>query len=814
MVRFTEYALSNLMKIIKKTLRLILILGLAGTALGALAAVTAYYVLTPGLPDAQTLRDVRLRVPLRIYSRDQRLIAEFGEQRRTPVTYQDIPPAFVKAFLAAEDARFFEHPGVDYQGILRAALHLLRTGRKGQGGSTITMQVARNFFLSREKTYLRKLNEIFLALKIEQALSKEEILSLYANKIYLGHRAYGIEAASQVYYGKPIQALDLAQIAMIAGLPKAPSRYNPIANPPRAILRRNYVLKRMRELGFISEPEYRQARERPVTASVHAPAIEVEAPYIAEMVRSELLRQYGDDVYSIGLRVFTTLDADKQAAANRALRADLLAYDRRHGYRGPERHVDLAELANDAEQLALLKGIPRIGGLEPALVLEAGDKQARLRLRDGRIIALDWDGMAWARRHIDERRRGPAPRAATDILAPGDIVRLESLPEENWKLARVPAVAGALVALSPVDGAIRALTGGFDFYHSKFNRAVQARRQPGSSFKPFIYAAALENGFTPASLINDAPVVFEDEALESTWRPENYSGRFYGPTRLRVALINSRNLVSIRLLRAIGVDTAIEYVKRFGIDTGRLPRNLSLSLGSGSMTPLEVATAYTVFANGGYRIEPYFIDHIEDTAGAIIFEARPSLACAPCETPDTSRPAADEQGVRLPERPAPRVLDKRVNYLMNSMLRDVVRLGTGRGAMRLGRKDLAGKTGTTNDQRDAWFTGYNHALVATAWVGFDQVRSLGPRETGGRAALPMWRSFMARALQGVAERPLEKPDGLVTVRIDPKTGLLAPSGLSPAIFETFRSENAPAALASPAPQATPEQEENLTSDIF
>ncbi|WP_297528324.1 penicillin-binding protein 1A [Thiohalobacter sp.] len=782
--------------------------GLAVFALlGFLAAGAVYFFIVPQLPSVEALRDVQFQVPLRVYSADGGLIAEFGEKRRIPVRYEELPPQLVQAFLAAEDDRFFEHPGVDYQGLLRAGFELLRTGEKRQGGSTITMQVARNFFLSREKTYLRKLTEILLALKIERELSKEEILELYLNKIYLGQRAYGVGAAAQIYYGRPLAELSLPQMAMIAGLPKAPSRDNPVTNPERARIRRDYVLGRMYHLGFIDAEQYRAA-----LAAEEAPAAppernQVEAPYVAEMARAEVVARFGEEAaYSRGYRVVTTIDAVRQAAANAALRRALLAYDQRHGYRGPEARLELPEdpRAAEAAARAALGKVPAVGGLPPAVVLAVADREAELLLADGQRVTLGWEALSWARPYLDHNRRGKAPAVAADVLAVGDRVRLQALPEGGWRLAQVPAVEGALLAVEPDTGAVQALAGGFDFFRSKFNRAAQARRQPGSSFKPIIYSAALERGFTPASILNDAPVVFDDPALESAWRPENYSGRFYGPTRLREALTHSRNLVSIRLLRAIGVPWAVEYAQRFGFRPDQLPANLSLALGSGSVTPLDMARAYSVFANGGFRVAPYVIDRIyQGDAEVPVYRAEPARACRDCPPVDDNEAApaapAGEAQAGLPSPPrAPRVIEARNAWIMHSMLQDVVRRGTGRRALTLGRSDIAGKTGTTNDQRDAWFCGYSPALVAVAWVGFDEVAPLGRGETGGRAALPMWIDFMQAALAGVPEIHRDPPPGLVTVRIDPRTGLLAAPDQN-ALFEVFREEFVPREQSRPEP---------------
>jgi len=803
--------------------RILLISTLAATLLGSVGLLSLYLYLEPKLPSIETLKDVRLQVPLRVYSKDGRVIAEFGEMKRVPLRYEQFPPELVHAFLAAEDNRFFEHPGVDYQGLLRAAVHLLRTGERGQGGSTITMQVARNFFLSREKTYTRKLNEILLSLKIEKELTKEEILELYLNKIYLGKRAYGAAAAAQIYYGMELEELNLPQLAMIAGLPKAPSTYNPVINPERAVLRRNYVLGRMRELGYIDEERYQAAVNAPDTAAVHALNAELDAPYVAEMVRAEMLERYGTDAYTYGYKVFTTIDARLQEAANRAYHTNLMDYDRRHGYRGAEGHRELALTDGVEEWGEALKTYGNVGGLEPALVVTLTEDRAVCYLRDGSLQVIPWEGMAWARPYIDENTVGKEPEKPADILRVGDIVRIEKDDKDGWLLAQVPEVTGALVSLQPSDGALLALNGGFDFYHSKFNRATQAERQPGSNFKPFIYSAALEQGFNLASIINDAPVVFEDSKLESEWRPENYSGKFYGPTRLHEALVNSRNLVSIRLLQSIGIRPAINYVTNFGFDPERLSRDLSLALGSASITPYELVRGYATFANGGFLIEPYFIQRIEDSDGNVLYQADPLIACddncadfipPPPENQESEATTAEaaeaptaaveevaQEGeveqleplfeeLHLP-RPAPRTIDKRNVYLIRTMMQDVIRQGTGRRALQLGRNDLAGKTGTTNEQQDAWFSGYNNDVVTTVWVGFDNPQPLGSSETGARAALPMWIDYMREALRGRPEAAMKQPEGMVSARIDAATGQFTTADNPNAIFEMFRIEDVP-----------------------
>jgi penicillin-binding protein 1A len=836
--------------------------------LGSLGTLAAYIYITPRLPEIDTLKDVKLQVPLRVYARGGEVIAEFGEMKRTPLEYKEFPPLLIQAVLAAEDDRFFEHPGVDYQGILRAAYHLIRTGEKGQGGSTITMQVARNFFLSREKTYLRKLNEIFLALKIEGELSKQEILELYLNKIYLGKRAYGFAAAAHVYYGKLPQELSLPEMAMIAGLPKAPSRYNPVVNPDRALIRRDYVLGRMRELEYISEEQYQMALGDPVHADVHGLDEDLEAPYVAEMVRDEMVSRYGEAAYTEGYQVYTTVDARLQQAANQALREDLLAYDRRHGYRGVEGHIDLFAgdgVDDSVAWEAALRELPSSGNLVPAVVMALEEQAAWAYTRDGNMVYLPWEQLAWARQYIDDNHVGPELESADQILKAGDIIyTAPAQPGCSW-LAKSPTVTGALISLNPDDGAIQALVGGFDFYESKFNRVTQANRQPGSSFKPFVYTAALDKGFTTATIINDAPVVFDAPGLEDTWRPENYSGQFYGPTRLRQALIKSRNLVSIRLLRDIGIGYAVRYAQRFGFRRESLPRDLSLALGSGTLTPLELARGYTVFANGGYMVEPYLIDHVLGPNGQVVMAAQPQQVCVACieeqeillraqqesklnasDSPSTAATqemsqaekeqlAAAREAVSarlqdmeamerdqvlqgpVPRQVAARVLDPQVAFLVNTMMRDVIRQGTGRGAMVLNRKDLAGKTGTTNDQRDAWFAGFNRNIVTIAWVGFDNPRPLGDRETGARAALPMWIDYMRTALSEREEMPLIQPPGIVTVRIDTRTGELANADSPEAMFEYFRSDHVPTGKVESRIVENPDSEVpvgDITEQIF
>jgi penicillin-binding protein 1A len=748
--------------------------------------VVLYVKIESNLPSTEVLKEVQLQEPLRIFTRDRKLLAEFGDKRRTPVTIEQVPQMLVQAFLAAEDDRFFEHSGVDFQGLLRAVVELIMTGEKRSGGSTITMQVARNFFLSTEKTYLRKLTEILLSFRIEHSLSKNEILELYLNKIYLGNRAYGVEAASRVYYGKGISDISLAQMAMIAALPKAPSRINPINDPENATARRNYILGRMHRLGFIDDEAFDAAVNEVDEASLHTVQSEASAPYLAELVRDEMIQRYGLSAYTAGYEVVTTIDASKQTAANLALRKALQDYSSRHGYRGPEAKANLDEIDREAWS-ELLTDYPVAGGLTAGIVTGVEEQAATVLLAKHEEITIDWQGLSWARPYISENRMGKSPKLASDVVAPGDVVRVLQDKDGGWHLTQLPKVEGALVSLRPDNGAILAMVGGFDFRRSKFNRATQARRQPGSSFKPIIYSAALDKGFTTASLINDAPVVFDDPALESTWRPENYSGQFYGPTRMREALYRSRNLVSIRILRAIGIAYVVEYAERFGFSKDQLPRDLTLALGSATVSPLQMARAYAVLANGGYLIEPFFIHRIYDPVGNVIFRANPPLVCHGCPL---TLEAID--GSFQPEiNPAESVISAQTVWLMTSMMQDVIQRGTGKSARVLNRSDLAGKTGTTNDQKDAWFSGFNHSLVTVSWVGFDKLEPLGRHETGGKAALPMWIDYMRTALAGVEQKKMSPPEGLVTVRIDPASGLLAGSGQPDAIFETFREEFVP-----------------------
>ena len=773
--------------------------------------IGALLYLSPKLPPVEEILEIPLQTPLRVYTQEHKLISEFGEQKRSPITFEQIPEKFTQAIISAEDNRFYSHPGVDLKGLMRAFFELVTTGSIKSGGSTITMQVAKNYFLSRERTFLRKFNEILLALDIERELPKNKILELYINKIYLGHRSYGIAAASKVYYGKPIDQLSVAQLAMIAGLPKAPSSYNPVTNPERALKRRDWILSRMKSLNYLTQEEYLDASQQPVTAKLHTVQTETHAPYLAEMVRKELLSRYGKNAYTDGYRVFTSIKHDYQQAANQAIHNGLISYDQRHGYRGPEGTITLDAPDNSLDMTHLQKALNHyqtIGSLLPGVVLKAEDQNATILLKNQRQITLSWEQSQWARPHISTNQMGQKPKMFTDILSQGDVIRVQLTTDGEWKLSQLPIAQSALVSMSPEDGSIMALVGGFNYQSSKFNRAIQAGRQAGSNIKPFIYSAALANGMTAATIINDSPLIFKDKKLESTWRPENSGGTFGGLTRLREALYRSKNLVSIRLLKKTGIRRTINYMQRYGFDKEKLPTNLSLALGVAELTPLEIATGYATLANNGYKISPWFIERIEDSDGNILFEANPEVVCSECSLEDTRTPPINEvadieesaflEDILQPEetpstvlRQAEQVVEPRITYLINSMLKDVIKRGTGRRARALNRSDIGGKTGTTNDQKDAWFSGFNPNVVTTVWVGFDTPKTLGRREYGGTAALPIWIDYMKVALQDYPDKQSTQPEGLITVKIDPETGKRASAGQPSAIFEIFREEYAP-----------------------
>lgn len=710
-----------------------------------------YYRLASELPDIKTLHNVRYEVPLSIYSKDKRLIAQFGGNKRIPVKIENIPSQLINAFLAAEDDSFFDHPGVDYKGLLRAGFQLAMTGKKKQGGSTITMQVTRNFLLTSEKTFTRKLKEIILALKIEREYSKKQILELYLNQIYMGHSAYGVEAAAQTYYGKSLNKLTLPEHAMIAGLPKAPSSYNPIANEQRALERRNYVLQRMLELNHINQDDYETAVQQPSTAKLQYHSSDISAPFVAEMVRQYMHDKYGDETYTLGLKVFTTIDSNLQRAAEKALRNALHIYDERHGFR---------IIKTNTEDKTPLIQTPIIGDTLAATVTSVNSNGIKTKIYNHAPVEITWDNIKWG------------GDKAKKYLKPGMPIRVRALKNGSWGLTQVPEVEGALVALNPDNGAITALVGGFEFNQNKFNRVLQSKRQPGSGFKPIIYTTALEQGFTAASMINDAPIAIYDPSLGRLWKPENSTKKFYGPTSLRKALTYSRNIVAIQLLKELGIDKAIETGLRFGFTKDQLPPGLSLALGSGYASPLQMARMYAVFANGGYLIDPYFIDRIVSHEGKVVYQAEPKTVCNTCDKDEAPQ-----------KNQAPRIIAPSIHFIMNSLMQDVIQKGTATDARVLGRSDIAGKTGTTNDQRDAWFNGFTPKHVATAWVGFDNFKPLGHYETGGVAALPMWIEYMRAALKNTPVIALKPPDDVYkkgAEYIQKNVVLRKPIGLTPA----------------------------------
>jgi len=896
--------------------------------LGAfLVFIACYLYVGPQLPAVETLKDIRLQTPMSVLTADDQLLAQFGEKRRIPVLYTDIPEKLNQALIATEDRRFFSHGGVDAMGFARSVFQILSTGRKGGGGSTITMQLARNFFLTFDTTFIRKTKEIFLSWKIERALSKEEILTLYWNKIDFSNRAHGVGAAAQVYYGTTIDKLTLPQLAILAGIPKGPTTHNPLANPTKALNRRNHVLNRMAIEGYIDEIELEEAVIAPLSATYHGSRVTVRAPYLAEMVRREMISQFGKDkAYTSGFKVYTTLQSTLQKASRRSLRESLVSYDRRHGFRGPERHfneveqllltqeqdnsnnnnnnnsvtqdvIDLQATATDFSALdtelldSILNDIPILGDLKPAMVIALSEKSVQLLLKkadrltplEERLVTINWTGLSWARPFINESRRGKRPRTASEILKIGDLIRTYQDQDGNWQLTQLPEVSAAFVALKPTDGAIVSLVGGFDYDFNKYNNVVQARRQPGSNIKPFIYSASLEKGYTAATVVNDAPFTKVDTSSENIWRPKNSSGKYKGPTRLRNALKSSTNLVSIRLLNAITPQYAIDYLSNLGFDRSRMPAVNSLALGAADFTPLEVATGFAIFANGGYRVSSYFIHRIEDSNGNIIFEEQPQTVCERCEELISEKKALleqmnnEEQSIQdgiikklasskaeetlleeltqeqkrstknkqlitqtpsdegsglqtsiekieskalefiedinqpltlMPQftldedKIAKSVIPKSNVFIIDSMLKDVIHRGTASSILRrtksplLKRGDVAGKTGTTNEAKDAWFSGYNGDYVATAWVGYsDYSKGLGNREFGGIAALPIWQGFMETALEGLPNNSMKQPSGLVTAKIDPITGLLAPAGMEGAVFEIFRQRFLPTEFA-------------------
>ena len=740
--------------------------------MGATLFTALYFYYEPNLPRIAQLRGTQLQLPIQVYSKENQLIAEFGQFRRRPVTYDEVPKDMINAFVAIEDARYWDHHGVDLKGIIRATVTAIKDRSVSQGASTITMQVARNLFLTSERTADRKLREMFLAFKIEKEFTKAEILELYVNKIFLGNRAYGVGSAAEIYYAKKLKDLSLAQKAMIAGLPKAPSRYNPIRQPKRAKLRRDYILQRMYEQDYINQSQYKEAIAENVTAKVYQVESETYAPYMAEMARGDALERYGvENMYTLGLKIYTTLDSRQQELALRTVRKHLIDYSKRHGYRGPLEKLRLSQYPDPASRSKKLKTYNNYQALMPAIVLESNNEMAQLQRRGAEEpITIGLEEVKWARRYRSENRQGPKIKRVKDVLSPGDVVWVSQNEEQIWELSQLPKVTGALTVVNPKDGAVEAMVGGFDFTYSKFNRALQAKRQPGSSFKPFVYSAALATGkYSPGSVIEDDKIVIPG----STWSPQNFDEKYHGPTLLRSALKKSRNIVSIKLLQQIGLEHATNYARRFGFQDAAIPQDLTLSLGTGSVTPLEIATAYASFANGGFKVNNYFIRKIVDKDNRVLFQHKPDTVCSQCPQPKLTELEAPNMPSTINGNPvAKRIIEPYVHYQITSMLRDVAKSGTAAKATRiLKRSDLAGKTGTTNDQRDSWFAGFTPRKVTTVWMGFDNLAPLGRGETATRAALPLWIDFMQSALEGTSDAKWQKPPkGMVNITIDARNG--------------------------------------------
>ena len=820
-------------------------LALASFAIASLCAVLiglagAYLYLNPQIPAAESYRNVKLQQPLRIFSADGALIAEFGERRLIPIKLSEVPQQFVNALLDTEDKRFYEHRGIDFISLSNDTLELLSSLMGGDnsvgGASTITMQLARNVSFTLERRFLRKFKEMLLALKIERELSKDEILELYINLVPFGKRAYGAQAAALTYYGKPLDQLNLAQLAMLAGIPQRPEAGNPINGPKWALRRRNVVLARMLDQQSITESQYQDAVQQPITARVFAREVDVPSPYVGEWVRQQTAKLI-DDLYTGGYSVYTSIDSSLQQEAINALRRGLINYDRSHGYRGPEGRVDSALIdqiimtdtldpetgettsvvsvpEGFAEQA--LQGTRVFGQLLPAVVISVEEKNAKVIDSDQNEHTLTLKDSRWARTYIDVDNRGPRVSDLTTVIAPGDIIRIQPVEKNGtttWRLAQLPEIQGAVVAMEPTTGSIKALVGGFDFYRNQYNHALQSARQPGSSFKPFIYSAALANGVNAADVFLDAPLVFEDANLESQYRPENDNNRYNGPTRLREALYRSINLVSIRVLLEVGAGKVLDHVGNFGFDTRSFPRNTQLAIGGGTMTvaPLDMSRAYAVLANGGHLVEPNIIDRIVDQQGETVYLPARVEVCTDCDSDQDSasqtQPTAagfsepstlEEFAAEIPEAvdqreiiPATRVIDERNAFIVDSMLKDVIKRGTGRRARSIGRNDLGGKTGTTNDAEDTWFNGYNKNLVTSVWVGFSNQAPLGANAYGSNTPLPIWIDFMEDALAGRAPAKVFQPPGITTMKISPDTGEAAAPGDANAIFEFFFAENAP-----------------------
>jgi penicillin-binding protein 1A len=785
-------------------------MGVTGITLAVgYAFICAYVYLEPTLPSVDAMKNNELAVPLRVYTKSGDLIAQIGEQRRNPVKYEQIPENVKNAFIAAEDDQFFDHHGFDWKGIVRALFVNVTSGQR-QGGSTITMQAARSAFITQEQTIRRKLQEIFVTQRLENNFSKQEILALYLNVIFFGQRSYGVAAAAETYFGKQLDDLTLGEAATLARVPQWPSRYNPISDPGGATERRAYVLRRMLELDFIDAAAADLASKEVVRAKAHRALADVEAPYVAEMARLYIREKFGEKALEAGYKVYTTLDGRLQNAANLAVRMGLIDLDRRSGWRGATNRVELSGSENVEALDVLLDEYGNVGNLQPAIVISVAEKKAEIFVKGRGMSSIEWAGMSWAKRRTPEFTMGPEPKTAGDILARGDVIHVfHEKAGGPAELAQMPEAESALIALDPNNGAMLSLVGGFDYFSrglGKFNRATMAKRQPGSGFKPFMYAAAMAGDFTPATMILDAPIIMDDPNLEEVWRPKNSGGGFRGPMRLREAIVQSRNLVSIRLLQQLGVRPVIEYAQNFGFTKQQLPSNLTLALGSMGATPLEVATGFAVFANGGYKIEPFYIDRIEGPAGQIIYTAEPAAVCAECPQPIDAvsaaerAKAAETSATYVPPtaivpaarrtKEAPRTITPQVSFLMNDIMRDVITRGTGRRALALGRSDLRGKTGTTNDNVDTWFNGFNDSLVASVWVGRDDNAPLGEGEEGARTAVPIWVDYVREALRGVPEKPRSIPEGIVEMKVNAATGGRKDADLDP-LFEYFRIDALP-----------------------
>ena len=747
-----------------------------------MVSASAYLYLSPKLPPAEDYRNVRLVNPLRVYTSDGKLMAEFGEVRRDPIKFENVPPLLVDALIASEDSRFYQHNGVDLRALARSVFGIL-TGNPSGGGSTLTMQLAKNISFEGESPYSRKFKEILLALKIERELNKQEILELYLNRIFFGISAYGISAASSQFYNKPPSELTLAEMAMLVALLPAPNTINPLRSEQRALTYRGRVLRRMNELGMISQNQYQEANNAPLTARRYGVEVQVDAPYIAEMVRLEMEARYGELALMDGFEVYTTVNSETQALANQALTDGLENYDRNHGYRGPENHLNPVDAeSSDDLWLSILGRTSDVGDQYPAFVQSLSERSFTALMKNGESITVEWDGIRWAKRFINSSTWTSSPRSAREVVEVGDLIRVSRGMDGRWMLSQVPAANGGIVSIDPKSGAILALTGGYDFYQSNFNRVTQARRQPGSNFKPFLYAAALDNGYTAASLINDAPLDRSD------YRPENFGGEFLGPISLKYALTNSKNLVSLRLYDALGEDVVLPYISRFGFNENEFPRDdLTIAIGSHAVTPMEIVTGYAVFANGGYKVDPYLIERINNFNDGTVYVASPAVVCQSCEAgfvPDNP--------VDTNIYPAPRVVEAGTTYIMNTMLRSVITDGSGRRINReIGRPDLHGKTGTTNDNFDLWFSGYNGDMVTTVYVGFDNPQTLGRDEQAATVAVPIWIDFMEDALEDMPINAMPQPDGIVSIRINPLTGQRALPNEQGAIFEVFREAYQP-----------------------